>query len=149
MLSSLKPDSPSRRRWCSFHCSLPGVVLGTHLPHKHMPNTSTRGAILRENKLETGRLLQGPSCRRDPHGTGREGQDVVELGPAPWAGTRKGSHGLGDPRWGLWGANHTLGAQPWGPRARRHLPLTGLTTHGAAGGCKEPASTHRAGQGYF
>lgn len=59
-----------------------------------LTNTSTRGATLREDKLEPDRLLQGHGCRRDPQGPGREG-GRGGVGPAPWAGTRKGRTGPG------------------------------------------------------
>ena len=53
------------------------------LPHKHSKNTSTCGAILTENKLETERKTQTTKVVRKIHTElGRKGREAIRSGPA-------------------------------------------------------------------
>ena len=57
-------------------------------PHKHIKSTSTCGAILTENKLETGKkTIMQPRLYRNIHTeSGRKGREEIGEGSVPLGG---------------------------------------------------------------
>lgn len=61
-------------------------------PREHIKNTSTCGAILTKNKLETGRKII-KAINKDPQRvSGRNKREVIMSGPAPLGGDTEGGY---------------------------------------------------------
>lgn len=56
----------------------------SHIPHKHIGNTTIQAAVFTENKLDTGRQTHTTQGVRKIHGElGRKGREAIRLAPVP------------------------------------------------------------------
>ena len=103
--------------------------------HEHIKNTSTCGAVLTENWLETGwknHLQQRLYEKSNLNWVGREGKQTGQ-DLYLWERTQRGE-GLQDshilPRQWMVPSTYWV-PQLWGPTPAGHVPLAGLKTNGA------------------
>ena len=73
-----------------FSSLLKDELLWKSFPHEHIKKTSTCGAILTNNRLETRTKTHITKAIRKIHTkSDRSGRKVVSLGPGPLAGNRE------------------------------------------------------------
>lgn len=125
-----------------FSSLLKHELLWKSFPHEHIKKTSTCGAILTKNRLETRTKTHIIKAVRKIHTElDRTGRKVVSLEPGPLAGNRKEGEGytvLEIFPGSEWHKPHICAAHPWGPTLVGQMPLVGLKTS-ETDSCRKPS----------